>query len=186
MEYDVGCKLRRLPCEHVFHSDCVQEWFEHERTCPYCKADVANAINDLYGDELRAEGNVFESTAPDRDRLAQTQTTTGQERGGGEAGWGGRGDPPADSDNPFHRASIHAMAEDLMMRTTVLPSFRRELSASFSAPRAPAWVSNEVEESRSMSFSMLRYLAAADDEIELSSLTIQVDDEPAGEVTTSP
>ena len=37
-----------------------------------------------------------------------------------------------------------------------------------------------------MSFSMLRYLAAADDEIELSSLTIQVDDEPAGEVTTSP
>ena len=40
-DFTDGDNLRVLPCEHVFHSECVDEWLiNHSSLCPLCKQKV--------------------------------------------------------------------------------------------------------------------------------------------------
>lgn len=50
-DYEPGEKLRILPCQHGFHSDCICPWLtDRSPTCPLCKA--------LF--EVRREGDIEE------------------------------------------------------------------------------------------------------------------------------
>lgn len=39
-EFKIGDIISALPCCHVFHSECIQNWFRNELTCPVCKFQV--------------------------------------------------------------------------------------------------------------------------------------------------
>lgn len=43
-EFSVGDSCRRLPCRHLFHSSCVEEWLRRCTDCPICKDNVDRAI----------------------------------------------------------------------------------------------------------------------------------------------
>ena len=36
-DFDVGSEVLKLPCRHVFHSDCISAWLEKDSTCPMCR-----------------------------------------------------------------------------------------------------------------------------------------------------
>jgi E3 ubiquitin-protein ligase synoviolin len=38
MTVDSGAK--KLPCNHIFHSNCLRSWFQRQQTCPTCRTDV--------------------------------------------------------------------------------------------------------------------------------------------------
>lgn len=41
-EYEIGDKLRELPCKHFFHSQCIDPWFKDVHSiCPVCKRDYS-------------------------------------------------------------------------------------------------------------------------------------------------
>lgn len=39
-QYEEGEELRKLPCGHVFHKECGDEWLGRSDLCPYCRTSV--------------------------------------------------------------------------------------------------------------------------------------------------
>lgn len=38
MTVESGAK--KLPCNHIFHPNCLRTWFQRQQTCPTCRTDV--------------------------------------------------------------------------------------------------------------------------------------------------
>jgi hypothetical protein len=43
-EFEVGEEVRVLPCGHVFHAPCIDEWLRRCTDCPICKANVDRMV----------------------------------------------------------------------------------------------------------------------------------------------
>lgn len=41
-DLSVGASVVTKSCGHVFHEDCLQGWFQYNRTCPLCREDIGN------------------------------------------------------------------------------------------------------------------------------------------------
>ena len=39
-EFDDGEDVRRLPCMHLFHVACVDQWLTLNKRCPICRVDI--------------------------------------------------------------------------------------------------------------------------------------------------
>lgn len=49
-DYKVGTGIKILPCNHHFHSECIDEWFNVKDSCPLCKKSI-NLLYDLIDTE---------------------------------------------------------------------------------------------------------------------------------------
>lgn len=38
--YELNEKVIILPCTHMFHTDCLKDWFRNQDTCPMCKFKI--------------------------------------------------------------------------------------------------------------------------------------------------
>jgi len=44
IEFQEGLDVRKLPCDHIFHPQCIDSWLEITSTCPLCKRDLKQMI----------------------------------------------------------------------------------------------------------------------------------------------
>ncbi|CDQ83239.1 unnamed protein product [Oncorhynchus mykiss] len=40
-DYSAGENVRQLPCNHLFHNDCIIPWLEQHDTCPVCRKSLS-------------------------------------------------------------------------------------------------------------------------------------------------
>jgi hypothetical protein len=50
-EFQIGDIISALPCCHVFHTECIKNWFENENTCPICKFKLTMDNLNSQGDD---------------------------------------------------------------------------------------------------------------------------------------
>ena len=55
-DFESGQTIRRLPCNHSFHSECVDTWLRKNATCPNCRAPILPAVDDDGGEADNSDG----------------------------------------------------------------------------------------------------------------------------------
>lgn len=43
--FEIENDVRRLPCMHLFHMDCVDQWLVTNKHCPICRVDIETRLN---------------------------------------------------------------------------------------------------------------------------------------------
>ncbi|XP_076009700.1 E3 ubiquitin-protein ligase RNF126-like [Genypterus blacodes] len=51
-DYSVGENVRQLPCNHMFHNDCIVPWLEQHDTCPVCRKSLSGQNTAMNPPEL--------------------------------------------------------------------------------------------------------------------------------------
>jgi hypothetical protein len=61
-EFEEADVVKRLPCSHIFHAECLDEWLSRDHvSCPYCRRDLAaSTTHAAEGDNSAAAITVLE------------------------------------------------------------------------------------------------------------------------------
>ncbi|CAL8281559.1 unnamed protein product [Lota lota] len=76
-DYSVGENVRQLPCNHLFHNDCIIPWLEQHDTCPVCRKSLSgqNTATDppgLSGMNFSSSSSSSSSSSPNNENATSS------------------------------------------------------------------------------------------------------------------
>lgn len=45
-EYEEGDKLAKLPCQHLYHNECIESWTSNHTKCPLCNFELESVVDE--------------------------------------------------------------------------------------------------------------------------------------------
>jgi hypothetical protein len=74
-EFNTGDLCRQLPCDHVFHRTCIDQWLQVSIVCPMCKRNIQAF---LHGEEAEYEAMLARSVSTNTSPATHTSNTTNE------------------------------------------------------------------------------------------------------------
>lgn len=45
--------VRKLPCDHMYHENCIFPWLKENPSCPICRSQLVNDADENFEDAIR-------------------------------------------------------------------------------------------------------------------------------------
>ncbi|GMI87157.1 BCA2 zinc finger ATL 11, RING-H2 finger C2A [Hibiscus trionum] len=57
-QFEIGTKVRNMPCDHLYHSNCILPWLQLRNSCPVCRHELPAA----HGEEGSVAGGGYSNS----------------------------------------------------------------------------------------------------------------------------